>query len=109
MTASHCSFAQHHNIHVSADWLARVLHVLSAWAPAGGCKGVHLHPLEFESDDVICCLQAKCKENFARASGARTVWTESRNKNSKNVQKSLMLLLTKKSSMICVSTNTRAA
>ena len=29
MTTSHCSFRQHHNIHVSADWLARVLHVLS--------------------------------------------------------------------------------
>ena len=30
-----------------------------AWAPAGGCKGVHLHPLEFENDDVRCCCLAK--------------------------------------------------
>ena len=45
-----------------------------SWAPAGGCKGMHLHPLEFENDDVIhvYCSQVKCTKLFARASGART-------------------------------------
>ena len=57
MTASHCSFAQHHNIHVSADWLARVLHVLSAWAPAGGARGCTCTPtwnLKVMTSYVVC-------------------------------------------------------
>ena len=35
-----------------------------------GVQGVHLHPRGI--DDVICCLQAKCTQSFALASGART-------------------------------------
>ena len=38
----------------------------------GGARGCTCTPLEFESDDVICCLQAKCTQSFALASGART-------------------------------------
>ena len=30
----------------------------------GAGRGVHLHPLEFENDDVICCFQAKYPNNF---------------------------------------------
>ena len=40
------------------------------WAPAEGCKEVHLHPLAFENN-IICCFRTKCPTNFACACSAR--------------------------------------
>ena len=45
--------------------------VLVRMGAGRGGKGVHLHPLEFENDDVICCLQGKFPKICARASIAR--------------------------------------
>ena len=38
----------------------------------GGARGVQLHPMEFENDDVTYCLLAKFPKSFAHISGART-------------------------------------
>ena len=38
---------------------------------------LHLHPLEFENDDIICCFQAKCPKIFARASDAKVLLVSS--------------------------------
>ena len=85
-------------------------HLLGFMGAGRGVQGrCTCTPLEFENDDVICCLQVKCTQNVARASGARTDWPKTRYKNSKSLQKWLILLLTHKSSMICVSTNTHTA